>query len=250
MTMSPNFNERRLPISLLVLHYTGMESGQAARERLCDQSAEVSAHWLVHEDGTLDNLVDEEMRAWHAGRGSWNGITDVNSASIGVEIVNGGHNVPLEDGSLPPYPDVQILAVIKLAKEIIGRHDISTNNIVGHSDIAPDRKEDPGEHFPWAGLAAAGVGFWPGDLPEDGRILFQPGDRDRGVSIIQRGLADLGYGASVTGCLDDPTQAIIRAVQRRYRPSQIDGIIDMQVMEILKRLSEMMRSADLNASTV
>jgi N-acetylmuramoyl-L-alanine amidase len=218
-----------------------MESGEAARERLCDPAAEVSAHWLVHEDGQVDCLVDEKHRAWHAGVGSWNGVTDINSASIGVEIVNGGHNVPLEDGSLPAYPDTQILAVIKLAKEIIERHNIQPNNIVGHSDIAPERKEDPGEHFPWAGLAAAGVGYWPGDPSGDKRILFEPGDRDRGISIIQRGLADLGYGASVTGRLDASTQAIIRAVQRRYRPFKIDGIVDMEVMEILKRLGEFTR---------
>jgi len=124
----------------------------------------------------------------------------------------------------------------KLAKEILSRHAIEPRDIIGHSDIAPERKEDPGEHFPWASLAAAGVGIWPGELPEDDRVLFEAGDRDRGISIIQRGLADLGYGASVTGCLDAPTQAIIRAVQRRYRPERIDGIIDMQVMEILKRL--------------
>lgn len=246
---SPNFNDRKLPISILVLHYTGMESGAAARERLCDPAAEVSAHWLVHEDGIIECLVSEDKRAWHAGVGSWNGITDINSASIGIEIVNGGHNVPRPDGTLPPYPDEQILAVIKLAKEIIGRHGIKANNIVGHSDIAPERKEDPGEHFPWSGLAAAGVGHWPGDPLKDARILFEPGDRDRGISIIQRGLADLGYGASVTGILDDPTQAIIRAVQRRYRPAKIDGVIDMSLMEILKRLSEFKRSAQTSVST-
>jgi len=193
---SPNFNDRKLPVSMLILHYTGMENGVTAKARLCDPAAEVSAHWLVHEDGMTDRLVEEDKRAWHAGRGSWNGITDVNSASIGIEIVNGGHNVPLADGSLPPYPDAQILAVIKLAKDIIERHDIQPRNIVGHSDIAPERKEDPGEHFPWAGLAAAGVGIWPGDLPEDDRILFEAGDRDRGISIIQRGLADLGSCAA------------------------------------------------------
>lgn len=248
--MSPNFNDRKLPISILVLHYTGMESGEAARERLCDSAAEVSAHWLVHEDGTVENLVSEEKRAWHAGVGSWNGITDINSASIGIEIVNGGHNVPLVDGSLPPYPNAQILAVIKLSKEIIDRHDIDPHNIVGHSDIAPERKEDPGEHFPWAGLAAAGVGNWPGDASDDMRILFEPSDRDRGISIIQRGLADLGYGASVTGCLDEPTQAIIRTVQRRYRPSKIDGVIDMSTIEILKRLSEFKRSGESLSSKV
>jgi len=234
---SPNFNDRKLPISILVLHYTGMETASAARERLCDPSAEVSAHWLVTEEGQVEALVPEDKRAWHAGVGSWKGITDVNSASIGIEIANGGHNVLLEDGRLPPYPDVQILAVIKLCKDIIVGHNISPDNIVGHSDIAPARKEDPGEHFPWAGLAAAGVGLWPGDLPDDDRVLFQSGDRDRGISIIQRGLADLGYGISVSGCLDDETQAVVRALQRRYRPSRIDGVIDMQVMEVLKRLS-------------
>lgn len=247
--MSPNFNARKLPISILVLHYTGMDSAAAARKRLCDPDAEVSAHWLVDEDGKTENLVSEDNRAWHAGVGSWNGITDINSASIGIEIVNGGHNVPLADGSLPPYPDAQILAVIKLAKDIIERHDIKARNVVGHSDIAPERKEDPGEHFPWAGLAAAGVGFWPGDLPDDRRVLFEAGDRDRGVAIIQRGLADLGYGASVTGCLDAPTQAIIRAIQRRYCPNRIDGVIDISVMEVLKRLSEMIRASAVSAKT-
>ncbi len=240
---SPNFNDRKLPVSMLVLHYTGMETAELARDRLCDPAAEVSAHWLVSEDGKVENLVPEEKRAWHAGVGSWNGQTDINSASIGVEIVNGGHNVPLPDGSLPPYPDVQILAVIKLCKDILTRHPIAMKNIVGHSDIAPERKEDPGEHFPWAGLAAAGIGIWPGELSEDDRVLFEAGDRDRGISIIQRGLADLGYGISVTGCLDDQTQAVIRAVQRRYRPARIDGVVDMQIMEILRRLSEMSRAS-------
>lgn len=242
--MSPNFNDRKLPITMLVLHYTGMETADLARERLCDPQAEVSAHWLVTEDGRPECLVDEDKRAWHAGVGSWNGVTDINSASVGVEIVNGGHNVLTPEGDLPPYPDVQILAVIKLCKDIIARYDIQAANVVGHSDIAPDRKEDPGEHFPWAGLAAAGVGHWPRDLSDDHRILFELGDRDRGISVIQRGLADLGYGISVTGCLDDPTQAVIRALQRRYRPSRIDGVIDMQVMDVLKSLSLMSRSAN------
>jgi N-acetylmuramoyl-L-alanine amidase len=235
---SESFNERKLPISMLVLHYTGMETGDAACARLCDPAVEVSAHYLVREDGSVDALVPEDKRAWHAGVGSWRGITDVNSASIGIEIVNGGHNFPRDDGSLPPYPDAQILSVIKLSKEILARQDIAPRDVVGHSDIAPDRKEDPGEHFPWAGLAAAGVGLWPGDLPEDDRILFEPGDRDRGVAVLQRGLAEIGYGLGVTGEMDAPTQAVVRALQRRYRPTRIDGVIDMQVVEVIKRLSE------------
>lgn len=238
---SPNFNDRKLPISLLVLHYTGMETGEAACMRLCDEAAQVSAHYLLHEDGKIESLVDEDKRAWHAGISEWNGITDVNSASIGIEIVNGGHNVPRPDGSLPPYEDAQILALIKLCKEIIDRHDIKPRNIVGHSDIAPGRKEDPGEHFPWVSLAAAGIGLWPGDLPEDARILFEPGDRDRGISVLQRGLAEIGYGISVTGEMDAQTVAVIRALQRRYRPRRIDGVIDMQVLDIVKQLSEQVR---------
>ena len=235
---SPNFNDRKLPISLLVLHYTGMETGEAACARLCDEAAQVSAHYVLHEDGKIETLVDEDHRAWHAGVSEWNGITDVNSASIGIEIVNGGHNVPLPDGSLPPYKDAQILALIKLCKEIIDRHDIKPRNIVGHSDIAPGRKEDPGEHFPWASLAAAGIGLWPGELNDDDRILFEPGDRDRGISVLQRGLAEIGYGISVTGEMDAKTVAVIRALQRRYRPARIDGVIDMQILDIVKQLSE------------
>ena len=235
---SPNFNDRKLPISLLVLHYTGMETGEAACARLCDQDAQVSAHYLLHEDGKIEALVEEDNRAWHAGVSTWNGITDVNSASIGIEIVNGGHDVPQLDGSLTPYPEAQILALIKLCKEIIERNDIKPRNIVGHSDIAPGRKQDPGEHFPWASLAAAGIGIWPSGLPKDDRILFESGDRDRGVSILQRGLAEIGYGISVTGEMDDQTDAVIRALQRRYRPERIDGVIDMQVLDIVKQLSE------------
>lgn len=235
---SPNFNDRKLPISLLVLHYTGMETGEAACARLCDEAAQVSAHYVLHEDGKIETLVDEDHRAWHAGVSEWNGITDVNSASIGIEIVNGGHNVPLPDGSLPPYKDAQILALIKLCKEIIDRHEIKPRNIVGHSDIAPGRKEDPGEHFPWASLAAAGIGLWPGELNDDDRILFEPGDRDRGISVLQRGLAEIGYGISVTGEMDAETVAVIRALQRRYRPTRIDGVIDMQILDIVKQLSE------------
>jgi len=132
-----------------------------ALERLCDPDAKVSAHYLIHEDGRLCQLVDEDNRAWHAGVAEWAGESDINSASIGIEIVNGGHNIPLADGSLPPYPDRQINSVIALSKAVMGRHDIHTKNVLGHSDVAPDRKIDPGEHFPWAGLAAAGIGCWP-----------------------------------------------------------------------------------------
>ena len=239
-TPSPNFDERTLPISLLILHYTGMETGAAALERMRDPNpnngAKVSAHYMVEEDGRIFQLVDEERRAWHAGVSEWQGETNINSNSIGIEIVNGGHDHLNADGSLPEFPDVQINAVIALSKAIMNRHGNLT--VLGHSDIAPARKIDPGENFPWQGLAAAGLGFWPDVQTDDRRILFEPGSRDRGVAIVQRGLAHIGYGARVSGVMDENTKLIIEALQRRYRPDQIDGIVDIQTMEIIKSLTE------------
>ena len=239
---SPNFDDRTLPIAYLVLHYTGMESGAAALARMCDAQAKVSAHYMIEEDGRIFRLVDEERRAWHAGVSEWAGESNINSASIGIEIVNGGHDWPCEDGSLPPYSDVQINALIALCKDIMGRHNIPAQNVLGHSDIAPSRKIDPGEHFPWDGLAAAGVGMWPneakGERDEDPRILFEAGQRDRGVAIVQSGLARIGYGARVTGEHDELTQGIIKALQRRFRPSKVDGIVDIETMSLVKWWAE------------
>ena len=237
-TPSPNFDMRTLPISLLILHYTGMETGQAALTRMCDAEAKVSAHYMIKEDGRIFQLVEEDKRAWHAGVSEWQGETNINSNSIGIEIVNGGHVWPQEDGSLPPFADVQINAVIALSKDIMKRHGELT--VLGHSDIAPMRKIDPGEHFPWKGLAAAGLGFWPDAADEDRRILFEPGTRDRGVAILQSGLAHIGYGARVSGIMDEGSVKIIEALQRRYRPSQIDGIVDIHTMEIVKALIDHM----------
>jgi len=230
---SPNFDERTLPISLLVLHYTGMESGAAALARMRDPGAKVSAHYMVEEDGEIFQLVEESNRAWHAGVASWNGETNINSNSVGIEIVNGGHEF-----GLPEFPDAQIMAVIALSKDIITRNAIQPRNVVGHSDIAPMRKEDPGEKFPWPGLAAAGIGFFPQNISDDRRTLFAPGDRDRGVAIAQSGLAHIGYGAQVTGVMDDLTVKIVQALQRRYRPYDLSGIIDIQTMDIIRTLSE------------
>jgi N-acetylmuramoyl-L-alanine amidase len=232
-TPSPNRNERKLPISMLVLHYTGMDSGQSALERMCDPDAQVSAHYMVEEDGRVFRLVPETDRAWHAGVSEWNGITDVNSASIGIEIVNGGH-----DYGLPEFPDVQINALIPLCKRIIETHEIAPQNVVGHSDIAPLRKEDPGEKFPWSGLAAAGIGIWTGEGSGDHRILFEAGDRDRGVTLIQRGLAGLGYGIELDGEMTDRTVSVVRAFQRRFRPMKVDGIVDMETLDLVGRLAQ------------
>lgn len=149
---SPNFNERigYAAPNMIVLHYTGMKTAKDALERLCDPAAEVSAHYVIDEDGTLYQLVDEEKRAWHAGVSKWDGETDINSASIGIELVNPGHEFGYR-----AFPAAQMEALAKLCKDIMTRHDIQT--VLGHSDIAPERKQDPGELFDWQWLADAGV---------------------------------------------------------------------------------------------
>jgi len=208
---SLNFNARRAGIDMLVLHYTGMETGAAALERMCDPEAGVSAHYMVNEDGTIVRLVAEPMRAWHAGVARWQGDEDLNSRSIGIEIVNGGHDFPDAGGVLARYPDVQIGAVISLSRAILARHAIPQTRIVGHSDIAPTRKRDPGEHFPWSRLAAAGIGIWPDRDGHDARDSVEPAT----TSLI--GLLTLiGYDTSEPG-------AAITAFQRRFLPLGMSG---------------------------
>lgn len=235
-TPSQNQDERTLPISLIVLHYTGMEDGPTALARMRNPEAKVSAHYMVEENGDIFQLVHEARRAWHAGLSHWAGIDNVNSASIGIEIVNGGH-----DYGLPDFAEKQIKSVMALCQDIMVRQNIGASQIVGHSDIAPTRKEDPGEKFPWARLAARGIGLWPKNITRDRRILFDLGARDRGISIAQSGLAHIGYGAQVTGVFDAHTASIIKALQRRYRPDQLDGVIDMQTMSIITQLVDQMR---------
>lgn len=215
---SPNFDDRRFPVDMLVLHYTGMQTGEAALERLCDPEASVSSHYLVHEDGQVFALVDEDKRAWHAGVSRWQGDEDINSRSIGIEIVNGGHDWPLEDGRLPPYPAEQVEAVIDLCRAIIQRWDIPQTRIVGHSDIAPVRKRDPGEHFPWARLAQAGVGVWPLALPTSD------------ISI-KRALEMIGYDI-------EDLPAAIAAFQRRWRPARVDGRDDPETRSIAQAVAQ------------
>ena len=233
---SPNFDNRTLPISLLVMHYTGMKTGKEALERLCDEKSKVSSHYLVFENGEIHQLVPENKRAWHAGISSWKGEKDINSCSIGIEIVNGGHNYLDADGKIPKYKNDQLKAVIALSKRIINQH--GKLEFLGHSDIAPSRKKDPGEHFPWEYMASEGLGKWPLIKSDDRRALFELNDRDRGISIVQTGLAKLGYSACVTGVMDQSTVDIIFAIQRRYRQDQVDGILDIMTMEIIKSLLE------------
>ncbi len=216
---SPNFNERLHPLDMLVLHYTGMEDGPTALARMRDPSAEVSAHYMVEEDGAVHVLVDEQARAWHAGRSQWRGDEDLNSRSIGIEIVNGGH-----DFGLPEYPAPQIEAVIELCRAILGRWSIPQTRIVGHSDIAPDRKDDPGELFPWRRLAEHGVGLWP-DAPADVEL---------DQSAIADALAQIGYSTANT---NEGQQALVRAFQRRWRPRDVSGEADPETRALLSAVA-------------
>ncbi len=223
---SPNYDERKLPISMLVLHYTGMESADAARLRLCDPTAKVSAHYMVDELGLVFSLIDENKRAWHAGVSAWRNITDINSASIGIEIVNGGH-----DFGLPEYPDRQIRAVIALCADILTRHIVNPFDIVAHSDIAPSRKQDPGEKFPWPRLASNGIGVWPQPGPFN-QTPFAPTNLDgQWRSIVIRALESLGYVLTPDNFLD-----VLTALQRRYRPRLVNGVLDVQTLRIIFRL--------------
>jgi N-acetylmuramoyl-L-alanine amidase len=221
---SPNFDARRAPPDMLVLHYTGMQTAEAAIARLCDPEARVSAHYVVDEDGSILRLVPEERRAWHAGRGGWQGETDCNAASIGVEIVNPGHEFGYRD-----FPEAQIAAVLELVADIRGRWTIPDARIIGHSDLAPDRKQDPGERFPWKRLAAAGHGLW--FEPAEERIAalgapLGPGDEGLGVIVLRAGLHRLGYGLQPGGDYDDETRVTVEAFQRHWRPAKVDGIAD------------------------
>ena len=215
-TPSPNFDERSGPVSMIVLHYTGMPTAAAALERLCDPAAKVSAHYLIDEDGTVHALVDEDKRAWHAGRSHWRGHTDINSASVGIEIVNPGH-----DWGYRPFPTVQIEALIGLVAEIKERHGVTRGNVVGHSDIAPTRKRDPGELFPWGRLARLRLA-----LPRPTKNLVDPEWTQAGFLLA---LERFGYEVA------DPMAAIM-AFQRRFRPELIDGEVDAQCRMILLAL--------------
>ncbi|MTI19131.1 N-acetylmuramoyl-L-alanine amidase [Rhodobacteraceae bacterium RKSG542] len=229
---SSNHNERGdLPIDMLLLHYTGMESEEAAVSRLCDPRAEVSAHYLVKEDGEILQMVPESRRAWHAGKSYWKGDRDINACSIGIEIVNGGH-----DFGRPAYPQVQIDAVIALCKDIIARHNIPAYRVLAHSDVAPSRKKDPGELFPWLELARAGVGNAIEPVEANNSVVFQLGDEGAPVDAIQSLLGLFGYEVMPTGVFDHATKRAVTAFQRHYRPQVVDGAADAQTVATLHTL--------------
>jgi N-acetylmuramoyl-L-alanine amidase len=223
--VSPN-HEARLNSSiptLIVLHYTGMASGQAAVDWLCNPDAKVSCHYLVDVDGCVVQMVGEDQRAWHAGVSSWRGSIDINSASIGIEIQNVGHT-----GGLPEFPVVQMQNVALLCLDIMARHGMAPHHVVAHSDIAPGRKVDPGEAFDWAYLAAKGVG----------QVVcsMQPASELPEIGEVQKLLEELGYGLDVSGEYDQRTRIVVEAVQRRYRRARVDGNADAETFDVLQRL--------------
>ena len=237
---SPNFGERRdgLKPDIIILHYTAMETGIGAEDWLCNPASEVSAHYLVHEDGRIVQMVREGDRAWHAGAGSWQGQIDVNSRSIGIEIANPGHRF-----GYPDFPAKQIDAVIALCRGIVARHAIGPERVLAHSDVAPGRKIDPGEKFPWAALHAAGIGHLVEPVPVRPGPVLAEGDRGESVRKLQAMLADYGYGLPATGEFDAATTAVVAAFQRHFRPELVDGIADQSTIETLRALSLPLRQA-------
>lgn len=242
---SPNHGERigcAAP-DMILLHYTGAPSGEArdawlrdpggqALDWLASPQSGVSSHYLVHEDGRIVQLVSEARRAWHAGRASWRGEADLNSRSIGVEIANLGH-----EAGLPDFPDAQIEAVIALCRDVVARHAIPPERVLAHSDVAPGRKVDPGERFPWERLARAGVGLWrPEAAGAPGARAFSEGDEGQPVRALQAMLALFGYGLQITGVYDAQTKAVVEAFQRHWRRSRVDGVADAGVIATLRDL--------------
>lgn len=223
---SPNREARPdgVAIDTLLIHYTGMKSAAEALARMCDPKAAVSAHYVVDEDGSIARLVPEDLRAWHAGVSSWRGETNINDRSIGIELVNPGHEFGYR-----PFPEPQMAAFIALARDIIGRHPIAASRVLGHSDVAPGRKQDPGELFDWARLARAGVGLWPDPAPVAGGAAPP-------ASEVQSLLAAFGYSVPRSGVIDARTTAAVAAFQRHFRPERVDGVIDAETVARLRWL--------------
>ena len=224
---SPNFDERPpgIDIKLLLLHYTGMQSCLAAKERLCDAESQVSAHYLIDENGEIFSLVEEEKRAWHAGVASWHNEKDINSISVGVEIVNRGHEF-----GYTKFMEPQMIAVEALCKDIIKRHSILASGVLGHSDVAPSRKRDPGELFDWERLASNGIGIWPKVVP------VEPNFKKGSIKHCQTDLRAIGYGLELTGYLDKATRNTIIAFQRHWLPNLLTGKFDIETAWRIKSL--------------
>ena len=234
LMVSPNVETRAIgkPVDMLVLHYTGMADAERACDWLCNSTAKVSCHYLVDMEGRITQMVDEDLRAWHAGVSSWAGEIDVNSRSIGIEIHNPGHAA-----GYPDFPPGQMAVVAQLCRDIVQRHKIAPRRVLAHSDVAPGRKIDPGEKFDWAFLAECGVGHWLSPAPiVDGRVL-QTGDTGEAVSELQQLLKQYGYNIENTGFYNDRTRVVLAAFQRHFRPAKVDGVADLSTRETLKAVA-------------
>jgi N-acetylmuramoyl-L-alanine amidase len=230
---SPNHDARPqgTPVDILLLHYTGMRTAEDALRRLTDPEAKVSAHYTIDEDGTIYAHVDELRRAWHAGVSHWAGDTNINACSIGIELVNPGHEFGYRD-----FPSAQIQALIEIAHGILARHPIPPERVLGHSDVAPARKQDPGERFPWATLAKQGIGLWPsGVAPRRGQAMRR-GTANPAVEALQQKLRRYGYGLSATGQYDEETSLVVAAFQRHFRQSAVSGEADDETLALLDNL--------------
>jgi N-acetylmuramoyl-L-alanine amidase len=231
--LSPNVEARRdnRKPDMLVLHYTGMADAARACSWLCNPQSKVSCHYLVDEDGEIIQMVDEGLRAWHAGVSSWKSEGDINSCSIGIEIQNPGHGL-----GYPDFPAVQMQAVLALCKEIASRHDISPFRVLAHSDITPQRKIDPGEKFDWKFLYDNGIGHLVDPEPISGGPFLQEGDSGQPVEALQAMLKLYGYGVEITGSYDTISKATVRAFQLHFRRERVDGIADTSTVATLHRL--------------
>jgi N-acetylmuramoyl-L-alanine amidase len=222
-----------MPVDTLILHYTGMQSAREAMHRLCDPTAGVSAHYLVDEDGAILRIVPEERRAWHAGVSYWRGNTELNGRSIGVEMVNPGHAWGYRD-----FPVLQLAAVCDLCLAILERYPIPQCNVVAHSDVAPDRKEDPGEKFDWRSLAGNGVGLWPDGVQDLG--IGEPFRDAADLHEVRAVLCAIGYRVAPEGNHDAALAAVLRAFQRHWRPEAITGKADAGTRARLQGLRRLM----------
>jgi N-acetylmuramoyl-L-alanine amidase len=232
---SPNHDARGEAVDMLILHYTGMQTAQAALDRLRDPAASVSSHYVVDEDGTVFRLVPEDRRAWHAGVSYWRGHSALNGRSIGVEIVNPGHEWGYRN-----FPVLQLAAVCDLCLGVLSRHAIPARNVVGHSDVAPDRKDDPGERFDWRALAENGVGLWPADAVDLGVTGVV---RDAAtLRPVRAALAEIGYRVAPEGGLDPALSTVVRAFQRHWRPEAVTGQVDDGTLVRLLGVRELVRS--------
>ena len=229
---SPNHGERKGVPDMIVLHYTGVPDSEAAIRHLCNPASKVSAHYVVREDGAIVQLVAEARRAWHAGTSSWAGESDINSCSIGIELANPGH-----EHGYPAFPKRQIAAVIALCRSIFNRHRIPPHRVLAHSDVAPARKKDPGEKFPWHSLANSGVGHWVTPAPVVRGETLMLGTISDEVLSLQQALAKYGYGVPLNGKYDAATMEVITAFQRHFRPARVDGIADVSTVRTLEMLS-------------